>query len=87
MITSMRGFNDRKGGGLMIFHLKNNNIASRIGYCTEVMEQNSKLRKEIENHAKVAENKECNLMVLGDFNGHLGYLGNQEENNNGKITN
>ena len=59
----------------------------RTGNCKEVMEYNSKLRKEIENHAKVAENKECNLMILGDFNGHLGYLGNQEENNNGKITN
>ena len=26
-------------------------------------------------------------IVLGDFNGHLGYLGNQEENMNGKFIN
>ena len=44
----------------------------------------------IEEIGQIVEEKEMQqkaTIVLGDFNGHLGYLGNQEENMNGKLIN
>ena len=59
----------------------------RTGNTIEIEDYNKKLRCEIEFHVKKGEAKESNIIILGDFNGHLGYLGYQEENRNGKIIN
>ena len=48
---------------------------------------NKKIIEEIGQIVKEKEIQQKAKIVLGDFNGHLGYLGNQEENMNGKLIN
>ena len=47
-------------------------------------EQNKKLMQDLEHKI---EDEEDNLLIIGDFNAHTGYLGYQEENKNGKLIN
>ena len=48
-------------------------------------EENNCLMREIEETMEKESGE--SRMILGDFNGHLGYLGHQEENQNGKVIN
>ena len=59
----------------------------RTGNEIEVANYNEVIAREMGEIIRRAENEEKKLMVLGDFNGHLGYIGYQEENRNGKIIN
>ena len=53
----------------------------------ETKDHNKKLIEEIGQILEEREIQQKATTVLGDFNGHLGYLGNQEENMNGKLIN
>lgn len=48
------------------------------------LERNRRIKYEIENKIE-NHDPEWGLMVLGDFNGHLGFLGYQEEDTNGRM--
>ena len=54
---------------------------------TKEHEHNKKIIEEIGQIVEKKEIQQKATIVLGDFNGHLGYLGNQEENMNGKLIN
>ena len=63
-------------------------VYMKTGIDNETKEHNKK--KIIEEIGQIVEEKEIQqkaTIVLGDFNGHQGYLGNQEENMNGKLIN
>ena len=47
--------------------------------------KNLKLKKEIEEIITKYQNMNMNIIVLGDFNGHVGFLGKQKLDKNGKM--
>ena len=47
--------------------------------------RNKALKTEIEKAMKKAKEKDEAILVLGDFNGHIGLLGHQKQNQHGKI--
>ena len=47
-------------------------------------ERNLKIKKEIEMIIENSQGRQEALMVLGDFNGHTGLLGDQREDENGR---
>ena len=53
------------------------------GSTAQAKVRNDKIREEIEQ--KIINNTKENLMVLGDMNGHIGILGEQEEDRNGRM--
>ena len=53
----------------------------------ETLEKNKIILREIGIEVRKAEREEETIFVVGDFNGHLGYIGYQEENENGKLIN
>ena len=53
----------------------------------ETKEHNKKIIEEIGQILEQREIQQKATIVLGDFNGHVGYLGNQEEKMNGKLIN
>ena len=53
----------------------------------ETLEKNKIILREIGIEVRKAEREEETVFVVGDFNGHLGYIGYQEENENGKLIN
>ena len=57
------------------------------GNDRDVLEQNWKMMKFIMEGVEKAEREEESYIVVGDFNCHLGYIGYQEENENGKQVN
>ena len=59
----------------------------KTGNDNETKEHNKKIIEEIGQIVEEKEIQQKATIVLGDFNGHLGYLGNQEENMNGKLIN
>ena len=59
----------------------------RTGNEAEVGNYNGEISKEIGEIVRKTRMEEKNLIVMGDFNGHLGYVGYQEENRNGRIVN
>ena len=59
----------------------------RTGNSQDVYEYNTVLKNEIEVNIEKAEENEQYLLLLGDYNGHLGYLGPQIENKTGKMIN
>ena len=59
----------------------------RTGTGEEVRQWNQKIALEIQKILETAEAQEEFLLIAGDFNAHLGYIGYQEENENGKIVN
>ena len=59
----------------------------KTGNDHETKYHNKKMREEIGQMLEEREIQQKAIIVLGDFNGHLGYLGNQEENMNGKLIN
>ena len=46
-------------------------------------ERNDQLSKEIDNGIIKYQNREREIVLLGDFNGHVGYLGKHTTNKNG----
>ena len=58
----------------------------RTGNEEEIIRGNRELREYILGRIEQIE-QEIGIMVLGDFNGHLGYLGDQVENRTGKLIN
>ena len=65
---------------IVLVHMKTRND-------NETKEHNEKIIEEIGQILEEREIQQKATIVLGDFNGHLGYLGNQEGNMNGKLTN
>ena len=57
----------------------------KTGNDNETKELNKKIIEEIGQLLEEREIQQKATIVLGDFNGHLGYLGNQIENMNGKL--
>ena len=57
----------------------------KTGNDNETKDHNKKIVEEIGQILEEREIQQKATIVLGDFNGHLGYLGNQEENMNGKL--
>lgn len=57
----------------------------QVDNCEESRKSNKNIMEHIEKLMK--ENTECNVILLGDFNGHIGTIGYQEENHNGKLVN
>ena len=53
----------------------------------ETIDHNKKIIEEIGQILEEREIQQKATIILGDFNGHLGYLGNQEKNMNGKLIN
>ena len=47
------------------------------------LERNRDLQRELE--CKIESNEDRALLVMGDFNGHVGFLGDQREDRNGKF--
>ena len=62
-------------------------VYMKTGNDNETKEHNKKIIEEIGQIVEEKEIQQKATIVLGDFNGHLGYLGNQEENMNGKLIN
>ena len=62
-------------------------VYMKTGNDNETKEHNKKIIEEIGQIVEETEIQQKATIVLGDFNGHLGYLGNQEENMNGKLIN
>ena len=60
-------------------------VCMKTGTDNETKDHNNKIIEEIGQIFKKREIQQKATIVLGDFNGHLGYLGNQEENMNGNI--
>ena len=97
IIQTMREMQDRKGGGLLIMYKEKEkyDLQKMTTRSTEILHVEGEIGKEhnkkiIEEIGRIVEEKEIQqkaTIVLGDFNGHLGYLGNQEENMNGKLIN
>lgn len=108
VMESMRDFQDKKGGGLMMLHRKSDIINLKqmqnrnkdylhvkgeivnkqihiilVYFSVNDKERNKNLREEIEKH--IEELKDNLLIVMGDFNGHVGFLGKQEINKNGEL--
>ncbi len=114
-ISSMRGVDDRRGGGLMMMYQEEDcfylekvpsesteilHAEGKMGEMrmtmllvylrtvneVEVGAGNRRILREVEE--KIRRRKaDIGVLVLGDFNGHLGYLGHQKENRNGKLVN
>ena len=59
----------------------------RTGSGREELEQNREILERMKEKAWEAEERGEGYIAVGDFNGHLGYLGYQEENENGKNVN
>ena len=59
----------------------------RTGNGREKLEQNRRILNRMRVRAGEAEEREESYIAVGDFNGHLGYLGHQEENENGRNIN
>ena len=59
----------------------------RTGNEVEVMEYNRKIMGEVEEKVQQVQDKEIGVLLLGDFNAHLGYVGHHQENRNGKAVN
>ena len=59
-------------------------VYMKTGNDNETKKHNKKIIEEI---GQIVEEKEIQQKASMDFNGHLGYLGNQEENMNGKLIN
>ena len=59
----------------------------KTGNDNKTRDHNKKIIEEIGQILEEIEMQQKATIVLGDFNGHLGYLGNQEENMNGKLIN
>ena len=59
----------------------------KTGNGREELEQNREILGRMKERAEEAEAREECYIAVGDFNGHLGYLGYQEENENGKSIN
>lgn len=59
----------------------------RTGREREVLEHNKNVLEHISRKAEEAERKEEMYITCGDFNAHLGYLGDQDENENGRLVN
>ena len=57
------------------------------GSDREVLEKNREMLLYLMERKEEADRKEEIFMIIGDFNCHLGYLGYQQENENGKIVN
>ena len=62
-------------------------VYMKTGNDNETKEHKKKIIEEIGQIVEEKEIQQKATIVLGDFNGHLGYLGNQEENMNGKLIN
>ena len=62
-------------------------VYMKTGNDNETKEHNKKIIEEIGQIVEEKEIQQKATIVLGDFNRHLGYLGNQEENMNGKLIN
>ena len=62
-------------------------VYMKTGNDNETKEHNKKIIEEIGQIVEEKEIQQKATIILGDFNGHLGYLGNQEENMNGKLIN
>ena len=58
-------------------------VYMKTGNDMETKEHNKKIIEEIRQIPEEREIQQKATIILGDFNGHLGYLGNQEENMNG----
>ena len=113
MYASMRGKNERKGGGLMLLFkdqenvhlqkvktqlqdilvvkgtLKKDKVTIIIVYFSVVRGEeerkiNSGIKKEVKKHIEECEDDEL-IFLLGDFNSHIGILGEQQINYNGKL--
>ena len=52
---------------------------------TNDAERNKIIRDQIESKINQIQNEDYRLMILGDFNGHVGYIGNQKLDKNGEI--
>ena len=50
---------------------------------SEDKERNEKIKREIDE--KLEENQDTAIMLLGDFNGHVGFLGRQKVDRNGRF--
>ena len=111
--VSMRGKEDKKGGGLMMLHrndeifdlhqettgsnkdilivrgkLKGRCVTIILVYLSVVKgEEERKCNLQIKNEIKkkIRNLEDDILILLGDFNGHLGFIGDQPQNFNGKI--
>ena len=59
----------------------------RTGNEGEVGQYNELILGELGEIVEEAERVKRNLILLGDFNGHLGFLGHQNENRNAKLIN
>ena len=62
-------------------------VYMKTGNDNETKEHNKKIIEEIGQIVEEKEIQQKATIVLVDFNGHLGYLGNQEVNMNGKLIN
>ena len=62
-------------------------VYMKTGNDNETKEHNKKIIEEIGQIVEEKEIQQKATILLGDFNGHLGYLGNPEENMNGKLIN
>lgn len=59
----------------------------RTGNENEVIENNKTILRHLMRKAEEAEQRQQMYIAAGDFNGHLGYLGQQSENENGRWIN
>ena len=59
----------------------------RTGNEVEVREYNEKISQEMGEIVERVEARERKIIIVRDFNSHLGYIGYQEENGNGRIMN
>ena len=62
-------------------------VYMKTGNDATTREFNEQITREIQRIIGKYQSGEIGLIVLGDLNGHLGYLGYQEENSNGRIIN
>ena len=62
-------------------------VYMKTGNDNETKKHNKKIIEEIGQIIEEKEIQQKATIVIGDFSGHQGYLGNQEENMNGKLIN